>query len=285
MRAAGPTRRNLALLLVLLAVQLVLMSGSARSKDGSTLLESGVMRATSPFVRMSSAIGGAIRGAATGVRETWNARAENRHLRGEVLDLRRRLAELKEGSEETERLRALLRVREETVPDGVVARVLARTQSKQAQILVVDRGTDDGVTLDCPVVAYGGVVGRVVFADTGRAKVLLVTDPNSSIAGIVQRGRVEGMVVGQGEDPLAMDYVSGYEDVVLGDRVVTSGMDGIFPKGFGLGRVTYVSDVERISKTIRLKPAVDPRSLEEVVVLPDRGLARWVGTPEREPTR
>jgi len=285
MRAVGPTRRNSALLIVLLSVQLLLMSGSVRSANGSTLLESFVMRTTSPVVWLANRAGGGVRGAIRGIRETWVARAENRHLREEVLELRARIDRLEEDALEAERLRRVLGVREELAPESVVARVIARGETGQSRVLVVDRGTDAGIEIDDPVIAWGGAVGRVLYADRRYAKILVLSDPNCGVAAMVQRSRAQGMAFGQGDGPLEMSYVSRYQDVAVGDRVITSGADGVFPPGLTLGRITYLDAVEQVSMTIRIQPAVDFRALEEVVVLVGREVSRHLAPPEPEEER
>ena len=123
--------------------------------------------------------------------------------------------------------------------------------------------------------AWGGAVGRVIYADGGFATVLLLTDANSGVAGIVQRSRTEGMLLGRGRERLEWAYVSRFADVALGDWVVTSGLDGIFPPGYTLGHVVHVrmETSETASSEILVRPAVDFLGLEEVLVLlePTRG--------------
>ena len=284
MRAPSPTRRNSALLIVLLTVQLLLMSGSVRRTDGSTLLESVVLRGTAPIVWVAGSIGGGVRAALRAIRETWVAREENAHLRREVLDLRDRLSRAEELGFETLRLQNLLELRSDLAPESVAAHVIARGDTRQSSVLIVDRGRDDGIRIDAPVVAWGGAVGRVVYVDASRSKVLLLSDRNSGAAGIVQRSGAEGFVRGQGDDPLEMQYVSRYQDVSIGDRVVTSGMDGVFPRGFSLGRVMFVNDADQVSMTILLQPAVEFIGLEEVLVLTGDDVGPYL-SPEREPDR
>jgi rod shape-determining protein MreC len=125
----------------------------------------------------------------------------------------------------------------------------------------------------------------VVYVDESYAKVLLLSDPNSGVAGIVQRSGAEGFVRGQGDDPLSMQYVSSYQDVSIGDRVVTSGMDGVFPRGFSLGRVMYVNDADQVSMTILLQPAVESVGLQEVLVLTGDQVGPYLSPPQREPDR
>lgn len=262
----NPARANALLLVVLLFLQLLLMSGSSRRHDGSTILEAAVLWVTSPLARGAGAVGDGVRGTVSQVWEIFQARSENDHLRSEVRTLRSDVVRLREAELENRRLRRLLEMREDLAPGSVGATVVNARLHGQERLLVIDRGTSDGVQVDRAVVAWGGVVGRVVHADPFYAKVRLMTDPNSGVAGVIQQSRAEGMVFGYGDSPPEMHYVSRFSDVRLGDRVVTSGLDGIFPRGFTVGRVSFAGDAE-VSKVIRLQPAVDFASLEEVLVL------------------
>ena len=267
MPALSPTRQNALLLVLLLFAQLLLMAGSARGDRGTTLLELGVMRATRPVAATASAAAGTLRGAVQDLRELLHARSENERLREEVHRLQTELKRSREHSLQNERLRRLLGMRENLAPQAIAAEVITASLTGQTMMIKVNRGTADGVHADLPVVAWGGVVGRVVTADRQLAKVRLLIDPNSGVAGIVQRSRVEGMVLGQGDDPLEMLYVPKFSDVAFGDRVVTSGLDGVFPRGLGIGRVSSVRQESSFSTGIELRPEVDFAALEEVLVL------------------
>jgi rod shape-determining protein MreC len=268
MSSPNPARKNTVLLGILLIGQLLLMSGSSRRHDGATVLESVVMWTTSPLVRAAGAVGDGIRGGMAQVYEIFQARSENDYLRDEVRRLRAEAVRMRESDLENARLRRLLGMRENLAPEAVGAKVVNARLHGQERLLVINRGTLDGVRVDRAVVAYGGVVGRVVHSDAMYAKVRVLTDPNSGVGGVIQRIRAEGMVFGFGRTLLEMDYVSRFADIRIGDRVVTSGLDGIFPRGFTIGRITFVGDEdEEVSKEIRLQPAVDFSSLEEVLVL------------------
>ena len=102
---------------------------------------------------------------------------------------------------------------------------------------------------------------------------------------LVQRSGAEGFVRGQGDDPLLMEYVSRYQDVAIGDRVVTSGVDGVFPRGFSLGRVMYLNDADQVSMTILLQPAVEFDGIHDVLVLTGDRVGPYLGPPVREPDR
>ncbi len=281
---AAPTRLrlDLAMLAVLLFGQLLLMASSLRQDASSEVLERGVASASRPAVGASRAAAGGIGGVLAGLRAIGTARSENVRLTGEVERARQELARYREAAAESARLRRLLGMREDLAPRSIGASVVTAKLTSQSWMLVIDRGTDAGVRPDQAVVTWGGAVGRVVFADRAFAKVRLVTDPNSGIAGVVQRSRAAGMVLGRGDGALDMSYVPKYEDVVAGDRVVTSGLDGVFPAGFDIGTVTAVRDTAGVSRDIRLEPEVDFRAVREVLVLLDPTGGTALALPEAE---
>ncbi len=285
MRGPARTRTNLLLLAALLFGQLLLMSGSARDDQGASVLESGLARVSRPVEGATRAISGSFAGFFGFWSDLRRARGENVRLKSELGRVRGELERYREQALENQRLRRLLGMREDLAPRSVGASVVTTQLTSQTRMAVLDRGSDAGVASDQAVVAWGGAVGRVVLADRGFAKVRLLTDPNSGVAGLVQRSRAEGMVLGQGDGSLEMLYVPKYADVVVGDRVVTSGLDGVFPRGFGVGRVTLVADVAGATKTIRLEPEVDFRALEEVLVLLQPASGAVLPPPEGERAR
>lgn len=287
MSSLSPSRANSLILVALLFVQMLLMAGSARRKDGVTSLEAGVLWVTSPVTRAVGWVGEGIRGGAREVRETFGAKAENEGLRREVLELRSEVLRLREYREQNRRLRRLLGMREDAAPDSIAAMVVGASRDAQSHVLVLDRGTDDGVEVDDAVVAWGGAVGRVIYADARFSKVLLLSDANSGVAGIVQRSRTEGMLLGRGEKRLEWAYVSRFADVVLGDWVVTSGLDGIFPPGYTLGHVIHVKmeTGENVSSEILVRPALDFLALEEVLVLLQPSGGYLLPTPDSKADR
>jgi len=266
MSSLNPARRNALLLVVLLFSQLLVMSSSVRDAAGSSLLNRITMQVSGPVVGLSHTVGGGASGMLGGFRELRTARDENRRLRAEIADLRFELERHREDAIENERLRLLLLMKEHIAPQSVAARVVTASFSDQEHVIVVDRGSADGVAADQPVIAWGGAVGRVVFVDRGYAKIRLITDPNSGVAGIVQRSRQEGMVLGRGKGLLEMSYVPSFADVELGDRIVTSGIDGVFPKGIGIGEVE-ASEPSGIARAILVEPEVQFPRLEEVLIL------------------
>lgn len=260
-------RWNALLLALLLFAQLLLMAGTIRDDEGATVLEDGLSLASRPVVGAARQVGGTFGGGVGFFRELRDARRDNVRLRAELERTRAELDRAREAAAELPRLRRLLEIRDVLAPRSIGAPVVTSLLGGQVRSVLVAAGTDRGVRPDLPVAAWGGAVGRVVSATSGYAKVRLLTDPNSGVAGIVQRSRAEGMVLGRGVDLLEMAYVPHYADVLVGDRVVTSGLDGVFPKGFGIGTVVEVGEGAGASKSIRIRPDVALDSLEEVLVL------------------
>ncbi len=218
----------------------------------------------------------------TGALETWRdyvalrgARAEAARLTRELGTVERERQALGQVRAENERLRALLGFAQSS-PDltTVGARVIgARLDPKGAlQLLTLDRGAADGVAPLMPVLTAEGVVGRVHSVFRGTSDVLLIVDRNSSVAVRIERSRARANVRGLSlPDVCRLDYVLRSEDVLEGDALVTSGTDGIFPRGLKVGRVTRVKrGTYGLYQTADVIPAVSVTRLEEVLVVTSR---------------
>jgi rod shape-determining protein MreC len=260
-------RKPYLLLLVLLTFNLGLMSSRIKSGGQRSLLEEAMLTLASPFLKAAGHVG-------QGVSGTWNSYVdlrgvahENRRLREQVDALTRKASETEEARQELTRLRELLDLRASVPWTTVVARVIARGSDGGARIVTLDRGRRDGVTLNQPVLTPRGVVGRVIEAGPGASKVQTILDPNSGVAGLIQRTRVQGMIVGEGDRGCRMDYVSELSNVEVGDVIVSSGLDQIYPKGYTIGVVATIGEGEGLTKLVELRPEVDFRRLEEVLVV------------------
>ncbi|HKQ61177.1 MAG TPA: rod shape-determining protein MreC, partial [Candidatus Polarisedimenticolaceae bacterium] len=261
MPALSPSRRNVMLLALLLFGQLLLMAGGAGGRGQTTQVESWMMRLSAPFVNLAGALGAGVRGTAGGVGSLFASRTRSRELEADVRRLESEVTRYREAALENERLRRLLSMREELAPRSIGASVVTARLSSEAMMIVIDRGSDQGVRVDAPVVAWGGAVGHVVSVERRYAKVRLLADPSSGAGALVQRSRAQGVALGHGRDPLDLAYLPHFADVVHGDRVVTSGLDGIFPRGFGIGHVVAVSDLPDGGRAVQLEPEVDYRTL------------------------
>jgi len=273
-------RKPYLLLLVLLTLNLGLMSTRIKSAGQRSLLEEAVMSLMSPFLKGAHWAGQGLSG-------TWGAyvnlrgvERENRRLREQIDGLALKAQEAEESRQEVVRLRELLDLRDSVPWTTVAARVIARGADGSARIVTLDRGSHDGVRVNMPVLTPRGIVGRVIEAAPGTSKIQTILDPNSGVAGLIQRTRVQGMIVGSGEHGCRMEYVNELSNIEVGDVIITSGLDQIYPKGYTIGIVASIGEGEGLTKLVELRPEVDFRRLEEVLVM-----LKPEGPPERSASR
>ena len=212
--------------------------------------------------------------AVSGSQRMWTAYVDLRHVQVEHDDLQRRFAEQqvqlqaeRAVADRSRGLEQLLDLRDRSQVTTAAADIVAAGASPDFRTVTIDKGTRDGLRPDMAIIAPAGIVGRVVVPSFRSAKVQLLIDRNAAAGALIERSRAQGVIVGGGDDRLRLEYVSEVADVAVGDQVVTSGIDGIFPKGFVIGRVETVEKSGGAYKQIVVKPAVDFRSLEEVLVV------------------
>ncbi len=171
------------------------------------------------------------------------------------------------------RLKELLAFKENAPLSTVAAGILGFNMSGGwTRTVTLNRGSADGIKADMPLLSPDGVVGRIVEVSRSTSTALLLTDPRSNIDVILQRTRVKGVVEGNGTEGLILKYVRLLEDVQVGDRVVTAGYSGIFPKGLLVGEVRAVEKGEdNFFKYIELQPGTNLEKLEEVLIVTQSG--------------
>jgi len=267
MAAVSSARANALLLGVMSFAQLLLIAASVRGSVAASGTAATVGALSRPAASAGQSVSGIVMNVAHFFEDLHSDDVANVTLRREVTRLSGELDRTKELASENERLRRLLTMHEQLAPKSIGASVVTARLGSQSRVILVDRGSTDGVRPDMAVVTWGGAIGRVVSVEKGFARVRLLSDPNSGASGVIARSRAEGMVVGRGGEPMEMIYVPKYADVAVGDRIITSGLDGVFPRGFGLGRVTAVGEPIGATKSIRLEPEVDDRSIEDVLIL------------------
>ncbi|HEX8557896.1 MAG TPA: rod shape-determining protein MreC [Pyrinomonadaceae bacterium] len=272
-------------LLVLLALNFGLMTWNAKDADtGQPVVKAWAQSVFSPVQRATTGVGGAGVGFFQSLAEMRGAQAENERLRLRLAEAENELREARQARDENERLKKLLDFTKDLEYQSVPARVVARDPSVWFNSLIINRGTTSGVDLDMPVVTPEGIVGRVVGVGPISAQVMLITDERSAAGAIVgQLGQSSavGSVRGYGKNGLLeMRYVSGLETVNVGDYVVTTGQDRIYPPGLSVGAVVEVTPGSATTPhTIRVKPGARLDSLQEVAVLNYRAPQR--SAPER----
>jgi rod shape-determining protein MreC len=254
------------LFLAVILGHILLISAQVNSRAGVPVLEQITFGIFSEVQRgMSSGV--------SGIRSGWSGYVNLRHVKAENDALKRQLAAAQvDGQEQraladrTRGLQKLLELRNHLPMATTAAEIIGAAATPDFRTVTIDKGKGDGLRPDMAVISPAGVVGRVVVPSTRSAKVQLIIDRNAAAGALVERSRAQGVIVGEG-DALRMDYVSEVADIVVGDVVVTSGIDGIYPKGFVIGRVDVVEKSGGAYKRITVKPSVDFSALEEVLVV------------------
>jgi rod shape-determining protein MreC len=255
------------LFLGVILAHILLISAQVNSRKGVPVLETVTFGIFSEVQR-------ALSGGVSGVRHAWGGYVGLRNLRTENEALKQQLAAAQIAMQEQRALadrargfQKLLELREQVPLATSAAEIIGAAASPDFRTLTIDKGTRDGLRPDMAVIAPDGVVGRLVMPSARSAKVQLLVDRNAAAGVLVERTRAQGVVVGSGDERLQMQYVSEASDIVVGDIVVTSGIDTIYPKGLVVGRVELVEKNGPAFKKIIVKPAVDFSRLEEVLVV------------------
>ncbi|SHG16762.1 rod shape-determining protein MreC [Desulfacinum infernum DSM 9756] len=231
-------------------------------------LQRGVVETLGPLLRLTQAVGNTVDGWLKHYVFLRQVQRQNEMLRKELARLESELVRYREAFLENQRLRRLLDFREGLSLQTVPARIVVHDATGWFQTVMIDKGFNDGIRADMPVVNEEGVVGHVLQVSDNYSRVLLVTDRESAVDALIQRNRVRGILSGRDEESCVLRYVRANQDVRTGDLVVTSGKDGIFPGGLRLGVVQQVSkDPAALFQQVVVVPVVNLTSVEEVLVI------------------
>lgn len=233
----------------------------------------------------------AVSGIQGGVADFWSsfvalqgAQEENLELRKELEQLKGQNSQLREAAAATARLTALLEFKGQEMFPMVAAQVIGRDTGNWYRAIILNKGESDGFRPDMGVVTPAGVVGRIVKTTAATSVVLLVTDPNNAIAGLVQRTRDEGIIEGTTSGLARLKYIPLLSTARAGDRVVTSGLVGGFPRGLSIGTIARIDKSEgALFQSAELIPEVDAGLVEEVLVIQSPNLqteSERSGTPK-----
>jgi rod shape-determining protein MreC len=194
---------------------------------------------------------------------------ENKALRQEVSQLQKEIGRYREALIANARFKRLLGMKEEVGTTVVTANVVAVDMAPWLATITVDQGRKDGIKPGMVVMSGAGVVGQTMESSLHFSKVLLLSDYNSAVAALIQRNRARGIIKGAGEGRCYLAYVEKVVDVEVGDRIITSGTDRIFPKGLLIGKVSSVTEgsISDLFHVIAVTPSVDLKRVEEVVIL------------------
>jgi rod shape-determining protein MreC len=250
---------------------LILLSLQAPSPGaGENYLENVLLRIVAPVTHSVAAVSSGARGARESLRSREDLTRENRSLRRRVERLELEMLRLSRIEQEMERLGAALDYSRSTEGRLRVADVVYADHSSWLRTLILYTGKEDA-QLNQPVISDSGVVGRVVEVVPGYAKVQLITDRAAAVGAMVRRSRRQG-VVRSGRDGLELAFLPRQADVRPGDQVVTSGIDGIYPRGLPVGRVVSVEQGDELFLEVEVQPSVDLGRLDQVYLLPPRSV-------------
>ena len=280
-------------LVSLLVANLIIMAVDARDADGRhKILRVWTQTFASPLQTASSKASGATSGF---FEQIWNFRStaqQNEQLKERLTLVEQELNAARQATAENERLKALLNLNEKTRIDSVPARVIARDPSVWFNTITINRGSSSGITVNMPVVTGSGIVGRIIAVGPWSSQVMLITDEKAGAGAVVgqlgQSGAL-GAVRGRADLGVAlieMRYVSGLEKVEVGDAVMTTGQDGIYPPGLNVGRVVDVkTGTATQAHQILIQPGAQLDQMEEVAVLlyqpPPRSVPEQTPNAER----
>jgi rod shape-determining protein MreC len=262
-------KRTGVVFLVAIIAQVLLVSAQVQTKSGVRAIEAvsfGI------FSRIQSTTSAAVRG----VRDVWTNYASLRGARDENETLKKQLAEMSVQLQEQRALAAraakfqeLLDLKTSIGLPTTAAEVIAGNANPGMRQITINRGSADGLVPNMAVISPRGVVGRIVGPLAPHAaRVQLIIDHSAAAGALTERTRAGGMVIGvDKQPPLALDLVSNLADVKQNDAVVTSGVDGIYPKGYTIGWVETATRGPGLYQLITVRPAVDFSSLEEVLVV------------------
>jgi len=253
---------------IIIITSLIMIAYNLKYDTGKSFLRKIVLETVAPVY-------GVLSGSIRSVQDAWTRyillvgiQEENRNLKKKINELKAVLVSYQEGYQEAQRLKKLLAITDYNQYSFVTAKVIGREQAALSRTVLVNKGSSDGLKNGMPVIAYPGLVGRLVDVSWHVSRVLLLIDENSNVDAMVQRNRTQGISSGAGSQGMILKYISKTQDVQKGDIIVSSGMGGVFPKGWLIGQVINV-DRQDASLFLKIKvaPFVDFSKLEELLIL------------------
>ncbi len=266
--------RNLIILVGVLFLQVLGLATqvkrSGNDEEHTRLIRIWVVGAVTPFERGLVWI-------QNGTGSLWHnyfylrgVRAENRQLKQQIEQMRLEQVRLREDAAQARRLQTLLAFKEQFISRTVAAQVIGCSGSDLSRVVYIDKGENAGIKKDMAVITSDGVVGKVLLVYPSVAQVLVINDQSSGVGALLEKTRLQGVLRGTANGEVALERVMSDEQVVVGEPVLTSGGDQIFPKGLPVGTVTNVSAGKDLFLNIKVKPAADLSKLEEVLVLTEK---------------
>jgi rod shape-determining protein MreC len=253
--------------ILLLTVNLIMLAVTTR-RPAASGLGRAVIAFVAPFQELATR-------AVKTIQDGWwnyfylvSVSKENQRLLKELGESRQKMIQQSELELENQRLRELLGFKRSLPAPAIAAEIIGKDPSAWFKTVIIDKGSADGLRRGLPAVSSLGVVGQIIEVSARQSRLMLIIDRNSGADALVQRTRARGIVKGTSQDDCYLDYVLHADDVKVGDLVVSSGFDGVYPKGVLIGTVTAVDfKGGDFFKDVQITPAVDFDKLEEVLII------------------
>ncbi len=266
--------------IILIVVNVIVLSVNSKRSVPSTGIGKFTISIVSPFQEIVS-------DSITFVTDIWkhyfflvSVSTENARLNRSLKQAEEKNNRLKEVELSHNRLKNLFEFKETLHKRVVAAEVIGRDPSPWFKTIIINKGSREGVERGMPVVVPEGIAGLVTDVSKTYAKILLVIDQNSAVDALIQRNRARGIIKGEPSGRLLLQYVQRKHDIHVGDIVISSGLDGVFPKGIRIG---YVHEVDKpdsgIFQQLAVTPYADFEKLEEVLVVRDLPEPPEIQTP------
>jgi rod shape-determining protein MreC len=262
-------RGTFSLLLIMSLGHVLLISAQVQSKSGLPLIEAAAFGIFSRFQQTTTGVSDGVRSGWTKYFALRGVERDNEQLRNRIIELEAQLQQEQAQAAKTRSLEEALNLQRSLDAPTVAARVIAGNPQPGSLEVTIDHGSADGVLPDMAVVGSRGIVGRVIGPVAPHAaRVQLIVGKGAAAGAVLEKSGVGGVVAGGELDPpLRLDYIPNLTDVQPGERVLTSGQDGIYPSGFVIGVVEKSEKGERLHRTITVRPSVDVSHLEVVLVI------------------
>ena len=261
-------KNPLIFLACIVLVSLFLITVSIRYDKENLFFESVIVRIFSPIQSLLTQVRTSILDLLDHHFFLTEVSRENDRLLKEIDLLTRRNSDLLETVKRQERIKKLQGTNKKEKVKSLTALVIGRDSTQWSKMIFIDKGTDDGIRGNVAVVTDAGIVGHIIHSTATTSKVLLITDSRSAVDSLFQNTRVPGVSTGTGEDLCEIKFVPIDAELKVGDRVISSGLGGIFPKGRMVGTVVGVAKrKQELFQDVVVAPSVDLSRLEDVLVL------------------
>ncbi|MFP5227479.1 MAG: rod shape-determining protein MreC [Acidobacteriota bacterium] len=255
-----------------LAVQVRRPDPNAPDKGSVRLIRSWVVNSVSPPEMFFHWVGKSIRGVWSNYVDLIHVRKQDQQLKAQLDQLRLEEDSLAEDARQGQRLQALLGFKEKYIYKTVAAQVIGTSGTEQSHVLLIDKGSDDGIRPDLPVITPDGIVGKTRDVFRHASQVLEISDATSGAGVILEKTRIRGVLRGDTWGQPEIVNVSPDERIQKGETVLTSGGDAIYPRGLAVGVVDrIVPQPEGTLVNVLIRPAANLSRLEEVLVITDTG--------------